>query len=206
MNAVDVWSPVTVGWAFGDGAIAAGASVSHAYGAPGTYAATATATDALGNAATTPAATVAVAAAPPVDRTAPALTGLKLSRSRFRAAASGGAFAAAATPVGARLGFTLSEAARVRFTVQRATTGRRVGGICRRTTKQNRARTRCTRYVAVKGSATRTGRKGTNRTTFRGRLGNRKLAAGRYRLLAQATDAAGNRSPSRRVAFRIVNR
>lgn len=52
VTATDVWSSPTVQWSFGDGAVAAGASVSHAYGGPGTFTATATATDAIGNTAT----------------------------------------------------------------------------------------------------------------------------------------------------------
>ena len=39
---------------------------------------------------------------------------------------------------------------------------------------------------------------------FRGHLGGRKLKPERYELVAVATDAAPNRSPRKRVAFRIV--
>jgi PKD domain len=46
----DNWSAVdSIAWLFGDGTGAPGAAVSHAYGAPGGYTATATATDAVGN-------------------------------------------------------------------------------------------------------------------------------------------------------------
>ncbi|MEO8690637.1 MAG: PKD domain-containing protein [Solirubrobacteraceae bacterium] len=49
--AEDNWSAVTgIAWLFGDGAGAPDATTSHAYGAPGGYTATATATDAVGNA------------------------------------------------------------------------------------------------------------------------------------------------------------
>jgi hypothetical protein len=41
-----------VAWNFGDGATAAGGSATHAYGGPGTFAVTATATDGAGNAST----------------------------------------------------------------------------------------------------------------------------------------------------------
>ena len=47
----DAWSPVSIAWAFGDGAGAIGPSVTHAYSAAGTFTATATATDAVGNVA-----------------------------------------------------------------------------------------------------------------------------------------------------------
>jgi hypothetical protein len=45
---------------------------------------------------------------------------------------------------------------------------------------------------------------GANRFGFTGRIGGRKLRRGRYYLVAQATDAAGNRSAKERVRFRIV--
>ncbi len=51
VTASDVWSAPTVQWAFGDGATAAGASVTHAYGSTGSFTATATATDLVGNTA-----------------------------------------------------------------------------------------------------------------------------------------------------------
>jgi hypothetical protein len=60
----DNWSqPASIAWRFGDGAGAPGASVTHAYGAAGTFTATATATDAVGN-STARSGTVAVTAEP----------------------------------------------------------------------------------------------------------------------------------------------
>ena len=52
--AVDAWSPLAAGqpaWSFGDGASGTGASVSHAFAAPGTYTVTVGASDGLGNVA-----------------------------------------------------------------------------------------------------------------------------------------------------------
>ena len=61
--ALDRWGPVSLNWAFGDGAAGAGDAVSHAFGAAGAFNVTVTATDAAGNAtsATRP---ISVAAAP----------------------------------------------------------------------------------------------------------------------------------------------
>lgn len=54
VSPVDAWSAVqSVEWDFGDGKTATGETVTHAYRRPGTYAAQATATDALGNATRT---------------------------------------------------------------------------------------------------------------------------------------------------------
>jgi len=50
--AFDTWSPVQIGWSFGDGQSATGAAASHAFSAPGTYNVTVTAQDAAGNTAT----------------------------------------------------------------------------------------------------------------------------------------------------------
>jgi hypothetical protein len=46
----DTWSPFSIAWSFGDGGAVSGGSAEHTYGAPGTFAVTATATDAVGNA------------------------------------------------------------------------------------------------------------------------------------------------------------
>jgi hypothetical protein len=194
-TAFDVWGPVTTTWAFGDGTAANGSQVAHTYSRPGSFGARVTATDAAGYATS---ASQSLSIGP--ERNRPRLTALKLSPKRFRAARRGPAVAAA---TGTRITYRLSEPARVRFRVQRATVGRRVGRSCRRTTAKNRGRKRCKRYVAVRGSFTHRGKQGKNRLRFMGRLRNRSLAAGRYRLAARATDKAGNRSKQRRTGFRV---
>ena len=62
---LDVWSPpiASTSWSFGDGITAAGPGVTHTYPAAGTYNATVTSTDSLGNATTQPRA-LQIAAAP----------------------------------------------------------------------------------------------------------------------------------------------
>jgi hypothetical protein len=64
----------------------------------------------------------------------------------------------------------------------------------------------CTRYVPVRGSFRHRDEAGPNTLTFRGRVGGRRLALGRYLLTAVARDAAGNRSQPVRRRFRIVRR
>ncbi len=142
--------------------------------------------------------------APNTDPTAgkPTLSALGLSSSAFKAARSGPAFTAAS--VGTTVRYTLSEAGKVRYTVQRKTRGRRLGGRCVKRTRANRNRPRCTRWVNVSGSFTVTGKAGTNRFRFRGRIGGKRLKLGSYRLNARATDSDGNKSALRRKAFRIV--
>jgi hypothetical protein len=140
---------------------------------------------------------------PIVDRTRPALTAYGLSPTRFSAASKG---ATIATPAGATIRFKLSEPATVTFRIEKAAGGRRVKGRCVKASRSNRKAKRCTRYLALQGTSTVTGKAGSNSRRFSGRLSGRKLAQGRYRLVATARDAAGNASKPKRVAFKIVRR
>ena len=45
-----------------------------------------------------------------------------------------------------------------------------------------------------------------NRKKFSGKLGRKKLKAGRYRASLKATDAAGNVSVVKRLSFKVVRR
>ena len=145
------------------------------------------------------------------DRTKPTLGGLGFSRSSFAAARSGAAFTAqkgrkrkSSAPVGTKVSFRLSEAASVRFTVQRKTTGRRSSGKCRTRTRRNRKKPKCTLYKSVRGSFTVAGKAGRNSFTFRGRIGGKALKTGSYRLRGTATDAARNVSVPTQKTFKIV--
>lgn len=59
---LDLWSPFSTRWEFGDGGVADGNSVAHAYAAPGAYTIRVTSTDAVGN-ATSESRTINVSAA-----------------------------------------------------------------------------------------------------------------------------------------------
>ena len=61
----------------------------------------------------------------------------------------------------------------------------------------------CTLYKN-KGALARSGTKGKNKVLFSGRIGKRKLRRGSYRLVATATDSAGNTSKPKRKSFKIV--
>jgi hypothetical protein len=136
----------------------------------------------------------------PVDRTRPALSGYRLSPKAFRPLASGGNIASRR---GTTVRYALSEAARTAFTVQVKKSGRKVGGRCVPPKRSNRRKKRCHRFVKIGGFA-HSGVAGTNRLRFGGRVKRRALKRGRYRLLAVAVDAAGNRSTQRSRAFRII--
>jgi hypothetical protein len=140
----------------------------------------------------------APAPVPAADSAAPRLTGLSAKPRSFRTRRRAGVAA------GTTVRFTLSEAATVRLGVERATAGRRVGGGCVRQTRANRSRRACVRYVVVRGVLTRKLAAGAARVRFDGRLGGKRLATGRYRLVLVGTDAAGNASLARRTAVRIL--
>lgn len=151
-----------------------------------------------------PRATTPLTAAPVVDTTGPVLSALSLSPASFRSAAGGRAITA--VPVGTTVGYGLSEPAEVKFQVERAEAGRLVGRRCVKPTRANRAARRCRRYLRLRGSFKHAGRAGSNSFKFRGRLDGRRLAPGRYRLSAVASDARGNSSSRVRKRFRIVKR
>jgi hypothetical protein len=136
---------------------------------------------------------------------APSITRLAIRPGAFRAAHRG---ASVAVATGARVTFILSRSAYVSFTVERALSGRRVGGRCVAPRAGNRRRPSCTRYLALRGSFRDPVRgfaaAGSAGFKFTGRLSGRPLAPGSYRLVAVALGALGPRSSATRCAFRIV--
>ncbi len=137
---------------------------------------------------------------PAPDLAAPIVRRLTLSPHSFVAARRGGSVAAAA---GARVSFRLSEPALTTFRVKRATAGRRVGKKCVAPTHRNRRARPCTRYVQMRGSFTHRALRGANSCRFTGRLTGKRLRPGKYRLVAGATDRAGNVSVSVEAPFGI---
>ena len=150
---------------------------------------------------------------PPPDTSKPAVVGLKFARSSFAAAKSGAAFTAQrgkkkakkpSAPVGTKVSFGLTEAASVKFTVERKTSGRRVNRKCKTRTRSNRKKPKCDLWKKVTGSFTVNGKAGPNSFTFRGRIGGKSLKTGNYRLKGTATDAARNVSVPVQKTFKII--
>jgi hypothetical protein len=133
--------------------------------------------------------------APPVAR----LELLSLSPRRFRAARAGSAvISRRRAPLGSTVKLMLSAATVVRFSVERGLAGRLVGRRCRKPTRANRRRKRCTLWRARRGGFDRGGSAGADSFRFSGRLNGRSLRPGRYRLVAAAGDSV------LRAGFRIV--
>jgi PKD domain-containing protein len=219
LSPLDVWSPLAdTSWVFGDGTAATGTAPTHTYAAPGTFTVAVSAADTLANRATATR-SISIAPAPPPSGSAgsgaprkPAVTGLRLSPSTFRAASSGPSVKTAAprtgariTRTGTRVSYSLNVAASVRATFQRATSGRRVGRRCLKASRANRTRRPCPRFARVTGSFARARPAGADRFTFTGRIAGRALSPGRYRLLATPT-ANARTGVTTSASFRIIKK
>lgn len=117
------------------------------------------------------------------DVTAPLITNLKLSKSRFRTTGKRG---------GSKLSLTLDEAASLKLTVEKRSKGKRSGSKCVKPTAKNRTKKNCTRWTPVRGSIKATGVAGSNSIKFNGKLNRKALASGKYRFKVLATDPSGN--------------
>ena len=107
-------------------------------------------------------------------------------------------------PRGTRFAFTLSQAASVRLSFAQLLPGRRIGRRCVAPTPSARHRSACTRPL-VRGALTGAGRAGANTVSFQGRLSPaRRLARGSYTVTVIATNAAGQHSSPRTLAFTIL--
>jgi hypothetical protein len=122
-----------------------------------------------------------------------ALTSLAVDPRAFRPLKQGAAIAGAAKPKrGTNVRYTLSGAAAVAFTVERALHGRSVGGKCRKQAPANRKQRRCTRFKQLGGSFSHQGATGPNSFRFSGRLQSRALKPGKYRLVGRTGDTSRN--------------
>ena len=187
-NAIDALSPTTtISWDFGDGSQADGATVSHVFGAPGTYRVVVTAADGVGNSVSQTRVVSVAPAAVGVDRTPPVITRLSLAHSRFRVGGRGTASIAASrrgrarAPIGTTIRLTLNARATVAIQIRR-------------------------RGVLI-GTLVRGGLgPGKVSIAFTGRIGRSALAAGTYTATVTAINAAGKRSAPRTTTFTVVTK
>jgi hypothetical protein len=130
-------------------------------------------------------------AGPPEDTVKPVIVAARLTNKTFRVNSTGVAetlvSAAKRAKKGTTFVYTLSEKARVVFTIEKRKKGKRA------------------RFSRV-GRFAQNGKLGVNRKKFSGKLGRKKLKAGRYRANLKATDAAGNVSVVKRLSFKVVRR
>lgn len=142
-----------------------------------------------------------------VDRSAPVVTAFKTRYKRFRFKPGGAVISKRAHP-GTTISLILSEAAHVRFGVEKGFRGRSVGGACVKPSKKNKTARPCTRYVFVHAFE-RDMVTGSNSFAYSGRYtspNNGKtgtLRPGPYRMSATAADAAGNAGSAAPVKFEV---
>ena len=142
---------------------------------------------------------------PPVttpDTTAPLITGLKVSPAKFRISSKRTAISAKKKkpPKGTKIKFKLSEAAKVSLKIELKGKGRKKGYKCVCEAQDGQA------LHALQGQGDpapqRQGRCQHGRVQRP--VGRKKLAKGRYRITATASDAARNKAKKKTVTFRIV--
>jgi hypothetical protein len=145
---------------------------------------------------------------PPPDTAPPAFTTAKATNTKFAVDPKGTAETAVAAKrarKGTAFVYTLSEPARVVFTVEQKLPGRKVGTKCKKPSRSNRARKKCSRYKLF-GRFAQDGVAGPNTKTFSGKIGKKKMRPGAYRVTLVATDAAGNQSPAKQLSLKVVRR
>jgi Tol biopolymer transport system component len=132
---------------------------------------------------------------PPVDRTAPVVSLLKLAPAKVAAKHK------------TAVTFRSTEAGTATIAVARVGKGRRVGkgkkARCVKPTHRNHRSKRCTRRTAL-GTVTAKAVHGNTRITFTGRVGKKRLTAGTYRLTVTVTDAHGNRSKAKTATLTVL--
>lgn len=111
---------------------------------------------------------------------APRISNLRIAPRKFRAATR-----STTVRSGTVVSYNDSAAAMTTLTVVRVADGRRRGRSCVAPSRATRARRRCTRLVSV-NSLFHRDRRGHNAVRFGGRIANRPLSPGSYRLRVQA--------------------
>jgi hypothetical protein len=99
--------------------------------------------------------------------------------------------------------YTLSKSASVSLTIERAGKGRKSGRICKKQTRKNRKKPKCTFYSSV-GKLTQAGVGGANTLRFAGKLAGRALKPGKYRATGVATGPTGLRSGPATALFTVT--
>ena len=135
---------------------------------------------------------------------APRFTGAAVRPSKFAVEPSSASRAGLARPAqGTTFDYSLSKAARVVFTIERRSVGRRVDGRCLRRARRNRNRPTCVRFTPV-GHFAKDSDRGSNARPFSGWIGGRPLRPASYRARLVATDDDGTASAPVRLTFRVV--
>ena len=142
----------------------------------------------------------------PPDVTGPVISAVSATNAKFAVdSAASARKKKSAPPKGTTIRYSLSETATVTFSVDRKTTGRKKGDGCTKKTRKNRKKKHCTLY-SKSGSFTQAGVAGANSKYFPGRIANKTLKPGTYRITLTAADAAKNAAKPASITVKIVKR
>jgi hypothetical protein len=133
----------------------------------------------------------------------PVLTASRIVSPAFRVGPRSTAISARAVPSGTTFAYTVSTSARVQVRVVRVRTGHLRGGRCV-SGAAPRGGHACLLASSV-GTLVRRGHKGTNTTSFSGRVGSRALGPGHYQAEIVAIDSRGRRSTPKLLDFDVVS-
>jgi streptogramin lyase len=142
------------------------------------------------------------------DTSIPQVSNVLVKPDRFIAGPTPTAVAAAKKkpargPVGTTITFMLTKDATATLSIEQALPGRKTRSGCGRVTRANRKAKKCTRYK-VRGTLTRTGLKGENAVPFSGRIGQKRMPPGKYRVGVSATDSLGQSGLPQYANFTIL--
>jgi hypothetical protein len=153
-----------------------------------------------GHAAPCPPPPIPPAPHPSITSVPPSITALTVSPRSFSAAPSGATISAKKS-YGSKIAYRDSQKATNTFTVLHEERGRKQGRSCKKPAKANAHGKRCTILTKV-GTFTHADAAGANSLHFSGRIHNRKLAKGAYRVQAIAANTNG-RSTTAAAGFEI---
>ncbi|HET7446218.1 MAG TPA: PKD domain-containing protein [Solirubrobacterales bacterium] len=199
---------VSYEWNFGDGTTQTTATptTTHNYKDPGVYTASLSLVDANGCSGYSYTGQIAYCGGRDASRqvdTLPAIYSITATPAKFATSSRARPKSGKRKKAGTTLHYKLSEAANVFFTVQRKLPGRRVGRSCKKPTKANTRKRRCTRLGNVLSSFGAAGKAGRNSKRFLARTRRGPLKPGAYLITAVATDRAGGVSAPRTVGIKV---
>ena len=139
--------------------------------------------------------------------TGPAVTSFSLTNRRFAVTSKATAISAAKRKLkrGTTFRYTLAATSTATIVIEHKSTGRVVGGRCKRQTKRNAHKKHCTLLTRA-GALRRKGHKGNNTLAFSGRIGHKALAPALYLATITARIGKGPTSRPRTATFTIVKR
>ena len=94
-------------------------------------------------------------------------------------------------PKGTKIRFTVNTGASVTIKLERKVTGRKSGGKCRKVTKQNKGKKKCSRFVKAGKLVRQVDQAGSRVVPFSGRVGKKKLKPGKYRAVLTGYNSTG---------------